>query len=428
LICIKRALVAAQASAEPGKIRASTRIQYCGGVHNMADSILTVNAGSSSIKFALFDVRRESLARLAVGQVERIGRGARFRVRDGSGRSLPGDAEAISAGDHDGALDSILAWIERFQPDVRLLAAGHRVVHGGAERAAPEVIDAELLRELARFEPLAPHHQPHNLRAIRVLAARSPDLVQVACYDTAFHASLPPVARRLPLPRRYAQEGVIRYGFHGLSYEHVTRTLPELSGGPLPRRLVVAHLGNGCSAAAIRNGRSVATTMGFSTLDGLMMATRAGALDPGVILHLMHTYGLAEAELTDLLYNRCGLLGVSGLSGDMRDLLASQDPAAAEAIELFCHRAVRELGALIAVLGGLEALVFTGGIGERAAPIRKRILDDLAWLGIECEEEANERHGPRLTTASSRVAAWSIVADEEQVIARHTLAKLRIRS
>jgi acetate kinase len=391
----------------------------------MADAILTINAGSSSIKFALFELRENRLlVRLAAGQVESIGRQPQFRIQDGKGQPLSGDGDPVTGRDHESALAAILDWITARHAALHLLAAGHRVVHGGAGRAAPERIAPALLDELAKLERLAPHHQPHNLRAIRVLAERFPDLIQVACYDTAFHASLPAVARRLPLPRRYEEEGVLRYGFHGLSYEHITLALPMLAGEPLPRRLLVAHLGAGCSAAAIRDGHSVATTMGFSTLDGLMMATRSGAIDPGVLLYLMQEHGLGAAELTELLYDRSGLLGVSGVSADMRELLSSTTREAAEAVELFCHRAVRELGGLAAVLGGLDALVFTGGIGAGAAPIRSRIVQGLAWLGIELDEEANRTHGPRLAAPQSRVGAWCVVADEEWVIARHTLAKL----
>jgi acetate kinase len=381
------------------------------------EAILTINAGSSSIKFALLGARR-----LCQGQVERIGRGPRLRVRDGEGRPLDEDGRELEGDGHDGALATILDWIERHQGGVEPAAVGHRVVHGGPLRDRPERIDEALLADLATLEPLAPHHQPHNLAAIRMLAERAPDLPQVACYDTAFHAGLPRVARRMPLPRALEHRGIVRYGFHGLSYEHLVRELPEVAGA-LPGRLLAFHLGNGCSAAAILDGRSIATTMGFSTIEGLMMATRAGAVDPGVLLHLL-AEGTSAAELGDMLYNRSGLLGVSGISPDMRTLLGSDAPEAREAVELFCYRCLREGGSLVAVLGGLDAVVFTGGIGENAAPVRAEVLEGLAWLGVELDADANEAGRARITARGSPVAAFVLEADEESVIAGHSRAVL----
>jgi acetate kinase len=394
------------------------------------DAILVLNAGSSSLKFALFETAAAAGADPTLrlrGQIEGIGRTVRFDLEPGGEAGVapvpaPLDEDVAGIADHDGALAVLLDWLERAAAGTRLVAAGHRVVHGGPEARGHAAVTPALLDELAGYAPLAPHHQPHNVAAIRAVAARRPGLPQVACFDTAFHAGQPQVATRLSLPREYQEQGLRRYGFHGLSYEYVTGALPALSGEPLPARLVIAHLGNGASLCAVRDGRGVATTMGFSTLDGLIMGTRCGALDPGVLLYLMREDGLAEPALTDLLYNRSGLLGVSGLSADMRTLLASDAPAAAEAVELFCYRIVRELGSLAAALGGLDALVFTAGIGAHSAEVRRRVCKDSAWLGIALDEAANARHGPRISTAESAVSVWALPTDEELVIARHTLA------
>jgi len=394
-----------------------------------SDTILVLNAGSSSLKFALFDVpdatRADPRLRLR-GQIEGIGRTPRFGLECGGDTVPAPPAEQVAAvADHDGALAVLLDWLDRATAGGRLVAAGHRVVHGGPENREHSLVSPALLDELAGYAPLAPHHQPHNVAAIRAVAARRPELAQVACFDTAFHAGQPPVATRLSLPRDTWKKGLRRYGFHGLSFDYVTGALPGLSGAPLPSRLAIAHLGNGASLCAARNGRGIATTMGFSTLDGLVMGTRSGALDPGVLLYLMREEGLDEPALTDLLYNRSGLLGVSGLSADMRTLLASDAPAAAEAVELFCYRIVRELGSLAAALGGLDALVFTAGIGARSAEIRRRVCDDSAWLGIALDEAANDRHGPRISAPESAVSVWALPTDEELVIARHTLKLAR---
>jgi acetate kinase len=296
------------------------------------------------------------------------------------------------------------------------------VVHGGAQFAAPLRIDAQAIEALAALIPLAPLHQPHNVAPIRALHRLLPLLPQVACFDTAFHMTQPEIATRFPLPEGYWQKGLRRYGFHGLSYEAILHALPQVAGS-IPERLVVAHLGNGCSMAAIRNGQCVASTMGFSTLDGLMMGTRPGVTDPGLLLHLLRD-GMSAPELERLLYHESGLLGVSGLTADMKTLLESDDPKAKLAIDLYCYRAGRELGSLAAALGGLDALVFTGGVGENAAPIRKRICEDAGWLGITLDNTANDRRGPRLTKPDSRTAAWIVFTDEELTIARHTRALL----
>jgi acetate kinase len=390
----------------------------------MTDSLLVLNAGSSSVKFALFARGAGDPVLEQRGQIENIGRVPRFQFSDaGNLSSAAPEQRAVDAiASHDDAIDLLLDWIGRGRV---LVAAGHRVVHGGTRHSRPRRITPELIEELTALEPLAPHHQPHNVAAIRALAARRPDLAQVACFDTGFHAGQPEVASRFGLPRALHDQGLRRYGFHGLSYQYIVDALPEVIGGPLPGRLVVAHLGNGCSMCAIRDGCGVATTMGFSTLDGLVMGTRSGAMDPGILLHLMRAQGLGEPELTDLLYNKSGLLGVSEESADMRGLLASESPAAAEAIALFCYRIGRELGSLAASLGGLDALVFTGGIGEHATEIRARVCHDAAWLGIELDEAANAAGGPCITTPGSRASAWAVPTNEELVIARYTEALLR---
>ena len=395
----------------------------------MSDAILVLNAGSSSLKFALFETAAAPDSDPALrlrGQIEGIGHSARFDLESGAAGAapapLPPEEDIAGITDHDGALAVLLDWLDRAVATSRLVAAGHRVVHGGPENRGHARVTPALLDELAGYAPLAPHHQPHNVAAIRVVAERRPGLPQVACFDTAFHAGQPRAAVRLSLPREFWDKGLRRYGFHGLSYEYVTGALPDVSGDELPARLVIAHLGNGASLCAVRNGRGVATTMGFSTLDGLVMGTRCGAIDPGALLYLMREEGLDEPTLTDLLYNRSGLLGVSGLSGDMRTLLASDAPAAAEAVELFCYRIVCEVGSLAAALGGIDALVFTAGIGARAAEVRRRVCIDSSWLGIALDEAANVRHGPRISTAASVVSVWVLPTDEELVIARHTLA------
>jgi acetate kinase len=388
----------------------------------MADDVLCLNAGSSSLKFALFQIGAgESLPLVLSGAIEGIGVAPHFRVVDPAGRAL---AERQwprgTALGHESFLAELLAWIETHRGDARLIAAGHRVVHGGATFSAPVIVDDRVLAELDRLTPLAPLHQPHNLAAIRVLAALRPELPQVACFDTAFHYDHARVVTRFALPRELEAIGVRRYGFHGLSYEYISRTLLKVAPELVGRRIVVAHLGNGASLCAIRAGKSIDTTMGFTALDGLPMGTRCGALDPGVILYLLRERGLDVDALEDLLYRRSGLLGVSGISSDMRELLVSPDPHAAEAIELFVFRIVREIGALSASLGGLDALVFTAGIGEHAGEIRRRVCEGTAWLGIELDAAANASGGPRISRAESRVSAWMIPTDEDLMIARHT--------
>jgi acetate kinase len=326
--------------------------------------------------------------------------------------------------DHDACLRALGDWLGAHLGDLRLRGVGHRVVHGGTEFSAPVRIDDAVLAKLERLCPLAPLHQPHNLAGIRAIAARRPDLPQVACFDTAFHRTHPELADWFALPRRFHDDGIRRYGFHGLSYEYIARTLPAVAPELADARVVVAHLGNGASMCAMRAGRSLDSTMSFTALDGLPMGTRCGALDPGVVLHLNRAYGMDADAIEAMLYHECGLKGVSGISNDMRDLEASDDPAAAQAIDLFVWHVARELGALAAVLGGLEGIVFTAGIGEHAPAIRARVCALAAWLGVTLDPAANQAGGPRISAAGSRVAVFAIPTDEEQMIARHTFAAL----
>jgi acetate kinase len=386
----------------------------------MADVILVLNAGSSSLKFSAFPDGPDPQPLLR-GQLEGLTTRPRFLARDAAGRTV-GEREwqeGTRLG-HPGAIEFLFEWGRGGAlGGNRVAAVGHRVVVGG-KLTAPAVVTPEVMAELTALVPLAPLHMPHNLAAIEAVAQQAPRLPQVACFDTAFHTTQPPVARAFALPRRFAEEGLRRYGFHGLSYEYVASVLPGLDPRAAAGRTVVAHLGNGASMCALKAGKSVATTMGASALDGLPMGTRCGSIDPGVLLYLMERHGMDARALGKLLYQESGLLGVSGISSDMRALLASTDPRAAEAVDLFVYRIGRELGSLAAALGGLDALVFTGGIGENAAAIRARVCRDAAWLGLELKEAANEAGGPGISRPGSRVAAWVVPTNEELMIARHT--------
>ena len=387
--------------------------------------LLVLNAGSSSLKFAVFDIEPggDSPAVVLRGQVSGIGSKPIFRasVEGRAARGASGPDDVADLHNHQKAIAFVLGWIEEQSVGMTLVGVGHRVVHGGRERDRPALVTPQLLNELDALAPLAPHHQPHNLAAIRAVYATAPKLPQVACFDTAFHACQPEVARRLPLPLHLRDKGLQRYGFHGLSYEYITAAVADHNDGELPERLVVAHLGNGASLCAIRDGHSIASSMGFSTLDGLLMGTRCGTIDPGVLLHLMREEGLGEPELSDLLYNQSGLLGVSGVSPDMQLLLDSDAPAAAEAVELFCYTLVRAIGSMAAALGGVDALVFTGGIGEHAAAVRADVCKELAWLGLDFDAAANDNCNGLLSRPESSLRVWVIPTNEELVIARHTL-------
>ncbi len=392
----------------------------------MAPTILVINAGSSSIKFALMQQGDAGPARVR-GQIDGLGGATpRFVAFGPDGTRVADEPVAIApaSADHQSALVHLLAWLDRSAPG-GISAVGHRVVHGGQRFSAPVRIDDDVLAALRDLVPLAPLHQPHNLAPIESIRANHPGLPQIACFDTAFHRTQSPLAESYALPRSLTEAGIKRYGFHGLSYEFIASVLPGYLGDAAAGRVIVAHLGNGASLCAMRDQKSVATTMGFTALDGLMMGTRCGAIDPGVLLYLLEQKRYSPAELTSLLYFHSGLLGVSALSHDMRVLLASHDPRAAEAIELFVYRVGRELGSLAAALGGLEALVFTAGIGENAPSIRAKICEGAAWLGVELDPVANAAGGPRISRAGSRVSAWVIPTDEERVIAAMTMRLLQ---
>jgi acetate kinase len=387
----------------------------------MSDAILVVNAGSSSIKFSVFLERGEALDLLLGGQIESLYTAPRFKARDAAG-VVVGERQwtAGEALGHDGAITYLAGFLREQLGEHRLAAVGHRVVHGGLDYAAPVRLTAEIVGQLERFIPLAPLHQPHNLKPIRLLLANQPKLPQVACFDTAFHRGQPEVAQAFALPSEITERGVRRYGFHGLSYEYIASVLPQVDPHAAAGRTVVLHLGNGASLCAIHNGKSVASTMGFTAVDGLPMGTRSGNLDPGVVLYLMDELKMDARAIEKLLYQQSGLLGVSGISSDMRTLLDSAEPKAQFAVELFVYRIGRELGSHAAALGGLDALVFTAGIGEHAVAIRERVCHAAAWLGVELDPAANAADSPRISTAGSRVVAWVIPTNEELMIARHT--------
>ncbi|HSO05774.1 MAG TPA: acetate/propionate family kinase [Pelomicrobium sp.] len=391
----------------------------------MSDAVLVLNAGSSSIKFSLFTLPNGGdLTAEVSGQVEGIGTAPRFKAKDARGATLADETlPPQEHATHAACLRFLGEWLRHQSAGLRLLGVGHRVVHGGVHFDHPVRIDDAVMRKLDALVPLAPLHQPHNLSAVRAVAESMPGMPQVACFDTSFHRTQPKTAESFGLPAEYYEQGVRRYGFHGLSYDYIAHRLPEVAPEAASGRVIVAHLGNGASMCAIRNGHSVASTMGFTAVDGLPMGTRTGSLDPGVVLYFLQQ-GMDAEAIEDLLYKRSGLLGLSGLSNDMRELLASDAPAARFAVEYFIYRIGREAGSLAAALGGVDALVFTAGIGENSAEIRARACHACAWLGIELDEAANAAKGPRISTASSRVSAWVIPTNEELMIARQTLGLL----
>ena len=387
----------------------------------MSDAIVVLNAGSSSIKFSIFAARDAELDLVLRGQVEGLYAEARFLAKDGSGGVVAERAwDGGSPLDHDGALDHLFDYLHAELSGYRPLGIGHRVVHGGLDYTGPVRLTPEVLAYLEGFIPLFPLHQPHNLAPVRRLLERVPELPQVACFDTSYHRTNPEISQLYALPPEYAQAGVRRYGFHGLSYEYIASVLPHNDSRAAAGNTVVCHLGNGVSACAMHGGKSMASSMGFSSVEGLPMGTRSGTLDPGILLYLMDQRGMDVRAIERLIYKESGLLGVSGLSSDMRTLLASDEPRAKLAVDLFVYRIGRELGSLAAALGGLDALVFTAGIGEHAVEIRERVCRDAAWLGVELDADANAAHGPRISTADSRVSAWVIPTNEELMIARHT--------
>ena len=389
----------------------------------MYDYALVLNAGSSSLKFCVFQRPAGDVWRLeARGQIEGIGTAPRLAVKDANGNSLAN--QDVAVGDGNQAVEALAAWLRSKYGGSRVLGVGHRVVHGGANFKGPTVIDEKVLAELRELIPLAPLHQPYNLAAIEAVFERLPNVPQVACFDTSFHRQQPPVAELIPLPRELREAGIQRYGFHGLSYEYISSVLPQVAPEVAAGRVIVAHLGSGASLCAMRDGKSVDSTLGFTALDGLCMGTRPGSIDPGVVLHLFQGLNMSVKEVETLLYKKSGLVGISGISNDMRDLLGRNEPAARLAVDYFIYRAAKEIGALSAVLGGIDGIVFTAGIGENSAEIRKKICDASAWLGIELDETANAGRQTKISTEQSRVSVWVIPTNEELMIARHTGALL----
>ncbi|CUH89235.1 putative propionate kinase [Phaeobacter sp. CECT 5382] len=386
----------------------------------MSGAILTLNAGSSSLKFAVFSAAGSDDTPMISGKIAGIGDRPVFSA-------LGADGKALEAGtwqnldpslSHDAIIARLLPWLSQQLGTTPLLMVGHRVVHGGQSYANPVLIDDAVLASLEALAPLAPLHQPHNLAAIRAVAKWQPDLAQIACFDTSFHRSQDRLAQMFALPRALSDEGILRYGFHGLSYDYIASALPEYLGKTAKGRVIVAHLGNGASICAMKGGKSVATSMGFTALDGLMMGRRCGSLDPGVLLYLMQSKGMDATQIETLLYRQSGLLGVSGISNNMQVLQDSDDPHAREAIDLFCYRAASILAGLIPAIGGLDALVFTAGIGEKSALIRQQICDQLAWLGISLQTEANGRNAIRISTPQSKVPVLVLPTNEEIVVAK----------
>lgn len=395
----------------------------------MAEALLTLNAGSSSIKFALF-CRADPVPAQPelVGQIDGIGATPHLKAKDAQGRvlddaDLPIDGN-VAGGQHRAALAHLVEWLHAHESGWTIAGVGHRVVHGAENYSHPIRLNDAHIARLREFIPLAPLHQPHNLAGIEALRDALPGIPQIACFDTAFHRTQPAIAQLFALPRRITAQGVRRYGFHGLSYEYIADVLPQhLDEDRANGRVIVAHLGNGASMCGMVGRQSRATTMGFTAVEGLMMGTRTGSLDPGVLLYLMDYAGMDTKALTKLLYKESGLLGVSGISQDMRELLASERPEAKEAVDLFCYRIVREIGSLAAAIGGLDALVFTGGIGEHAAPVRAQVCTQLGWLGLDFDVAADTADAERISSTTSRVAALVIPTNEEWMLARHT-AKL----
>jgi acetate kinase len=391
------------------------------------DYALVLNAGSSSLKFCVFERPEGERWRLeARGQIEGIGTAPRLTAKGEDGQSLA-DEKVTAVSNVRDALDTLAAWLKSKYGGSRVLGVGHRVVHGGPKFAEPVVVTDEVLAELRQLIPLAPLHQPYNLAAIEAVSERLPDVQQVACFDTAFHRGHARVAELVPLPPELCKGGVERYGFHGISYEYIASVLPEVAPEIANGRVIIAHLGSGASLCALKDGKSVDTTMGFTAVDGLCMGTRPGAVDPGVILYLFQNLGLTVKEVETTLYKKSGLLAVSGISNDMRDLLGRDEPRARLAVDYFVYRVAKEIGALAAVLGGIDGLVFTAGVGENSSEIRQRICQAAAWLGVQIDTEANQRKASRISTPESRVSVWVIPTNEELMIARHTGSLLGLR-
>jgi len=391
----------------------------------MDNYALVLNAGSSSLKFCVFRRPPSGAWELASrGQIGGIGTSPKLSVKDSVGSVFADINLDVSVNDGRSAIDALASWLRSEYGNARVVGVGHRVVHGGAHYHRPVVVTRDVLVQLYELIPLAPLHQPYNLAAIERIMERMPDVPQVACFDTSFHSSNPAVAKLIPLPTDFRKTGLQRYGFHGLSYEYIASVLPHVAREIAAGRVIVAHLGSGASLCALKNGVSVDCTLGFTALDGLCMGTRPGTLDPGVVLYLYHGLGLSAKEIESILYKKSGLLGISGISNDMRDLLVSDQPEARLAIDYFVYRAAKEVGSMAAVLGGVDGLVFTAGIGENSPEIRSRICKASSWLGIELDDPSNLKNGPRISTPGSKVSTWVIPTNEELMIARHTGALL----
>jgi acetate kinase len=391
----------------------------------MEDYALVLNAGSSSLKFCVFRRADEKDWQVgARGQIDGIGTSPRLSAKDAQGVVLAKDSLDASVADGHAAIDALASWLRSKWHGARVLGVGHRVVHGGVRYGQPVLMTRQMLSDLHELIPLAPLHQPYNLAAIDAVFERLPDVPQVACFDTGFHSRHSPVAELVPLPRSICKSGLRRYGFHGLSYEYIASVLPEVAPEIAEGRVIVAHLGSGASLCALKDGKSVDSSLGFTALDGLCMGTRPGALDPGVVLYLFQNLGLTSKEVETMLYKQSGLLGISGISNDMRDLLGRSEPEARLAVDYFVYRAAKEIGALAAVLGGIDALVFTAGIGENSPEIRRRICEASSWLGVNLDSEANASGKSRISTAQSKVSAWVVPTNEELMIARHTWSLL----
>jgi acetate kinase len=393
----------------------------------MDDYALVLNAGSSSLKFCVFQRSSGQRWRLeARGQIEGLGTSPRLSAKGANGERLIDQALSPSVRDGRNAIEALAAWLRLRYSGARVLGVGHRVVHGGQSFDGPTILCKRVVAELYDLVPLAPLHQPHNLAAINAVFERLPNVPQVACFDTSFHRGHPAVASLVPLPRELCKSGLERYGFHGISYEYIASVLPDVAPEIAGGRVIVAHLGSGASLCALQNGKSIDSTLGFTALDGLCMGTRPGALDPGVVLYLFQSLGLSSKEVETILYKKSGLLGISEISNDMRDLLGRSEPAAQLAVDYFVYRVAKEIGALTAVLGGIDGLVFTAGIGENSPEIRKRICAASAWLGIDLDEAANNRRESQISTQQSKVSVWVIPTNEELMIARHTATLLRL--
>jgi acetate kinase len=394
----------------------------------MNDYALILNAGSSSLKFCVFQRPEGEDWRLeARGQIDGIGTSPHLSVKNAGNEKLEDkdlDKGLKDAGD---AIDALASWLRSRYGGSRVLGVGHRVVHGGKKYSSPVIVNPQVIKDLEDLAPLAPLHQPYNLAAIKAVAERLPDVPQVACFDTGFHSGHSEVIELVPLPKDIRQTGVQRYGFHGLSYEYIASVLPQVAPEIAQGRVIVAHLGSGASMCAMNNGKSIDSTLGFTALDGLCMGTRPGALDPGVILYLFQNLGLSAKEVENILYKKSGLFAISGISNDMRDLLGKDDPLATLAIDYFIFRAAKEIGALAAVLGGIDGFVFTAGIGENSAEIRRRICEVSKWLGIELDPEANKNKRTRISLPGSKVSVWVIPTNEELMIARHTAILLGLK-